>query len=132
VQGRFYEALEERTYPMKLNSFAPRSFLQHIALLLTMNALLIFSLVPSCLAQLNWEGQSGALLTPFAYTSASSSHGFGRPQVAFHYINAGPVLGNEFQASITVGFLKIAALAVLRCRCPQKQFVGRPGGNRIL
>jgi hypothetical protein len=98
-----------------MRKFLLRStFWPNTALLLTMTPLLIFSLVPSSLAQLNWEGQSGALLTPFAYTSASSSHGFARPEVAFHYMNAGPVLGNEFQTSITVGFLKIGEIGFTR------------------
>lgn len=49
---------------------------------------------------LNWEGQTGALLTPFAYTAEP------RPSVSFHFLNAGEVVGNDFQASFTVGLLK--------------------------
>ena len=74
----------------------------------------VFVLATVCNAQLNWEGQTGGLLTPFAYTSASSARGFGPPEVAFHYMNAGPVLGNEFQASITVGFLKVGEIGFTR------------------
>ena len=70
-------------------------------------AALFFLLVPLAAAQLNWEGQTGGLITPFAYTS-SSSMGLGRPQLALHYLNGGQVLGNDFQVSITAGFLKIA------------------------
>jgi len=55
---------------------------------------------------LNWEGQSGALVTPFAYTSSSLSNNFGRPQISFHFLNTGSVVGNNIQASVTVGFLK--------------------------
>ena len=66
-----------------------------------------FLLAPVAYAQLNWEGQTGGLITPFAYTS-SSSMGVGRPQLAVHYLNGGAVLGNDFQVSITAGFLKIA------------------------
>jgi hypothetical protein len=69
--------------------------------------LFFFLLVPLAAAQLNWEGQTGGLITPFAYTS-SSSMGLGRPQLALHYLNGGGVLGNDFQVSITAGFLKIA------------------------
>ena len=69
--------------------------------------LLLFLLTRPLLAQLNWEGQTGGLITPFAYNS-SSSMGVGRPELAFHYLNGGPVLGNDFQVSITAGFLKIA------------------------
>lgn len=64
-------------------------------------------LTPAAIAQLNWEGQTGGLITPFAYTS-SSARGIGRPELALHYLDGGPVLGNDFQISITAGFLKIA------------------------
>ena len=77
-------------------------------------SVLIFFLAPTTLAQLNWEGQTGGLLTPFAYTSKSPALGIGHPEVAFHYMNAGPVLGNEFQTSITVGFLKIGEIGFTR------------------
>ncbi len=55
---------------------------------------------------LNWEGQTGALLTPFAYTAASPAHKFGKPEVAFHYLNSGDVIGNDYQFSVTEGFAK--------------------------
>lgn len=55
---------------------------------------------------LNWEGQTGALLTPFAYTAASPAGGFGKPEVAFHYLNTGSVIGNDYQFSITEGIAK--------------------------
>ncbi len=56
--------------------------------------------------QLNWEGQTGAFVTPFAYTSASEKNKFGKPQIAFHYLNAGGIVGNHYQASVTVGAAK--------------------------
>jgi hypothetical protein len=74
---------------------------------LNLTVVLLFLLVAPALAQLNWEGQTGGLITPFAYNS-SSSMGVGRPELAFHYLNGGNVLGNDFQVSITSGFLKIA------------------------
>lgn len=75
--------------------------------------LLVLLIAPACLAQLNWDGQTGGLLTPFAYVSESGTT-LGRPELAFHYMNAGPVLGNEFQASITFGFLKIGEIGYTR------------------
>lgn len=66
---------------------------------------LSFSLHAS--AQLNWEGQTGGLITPFAYTN-SSSMGIGHPQLALHYLAGGAVVGNDVQVSVTAGFLKIA------------------------
>jgi hypothetical protein len=74
---------------------------------LTLTVVLLFLLVAPALALLNWEGQTGGLITPFAYNS-SSSMGVGRPELAFHYLNGGNVLGNDLQVSITAGFLKIA------------------------
>ena len=53
---------------------------------------------------LNWEGQTGAFLTPFAYTAGSPSTKFGKPELAFHYLNGGNVIGNDYQLSITEGF----------------------------
>ncbi len=55
---------------------------------------------------LNWEGQTGALLTPFAYTAASPAGKFGKPEIAFHYLNTGAVIGNDYQFSITEGIAK--------------------------
>lgn len=60
----------------------------------------------SSLAQgLNWEGQTGALITPFAYTSSSKEGLMGRPQASFHFIDTGDVIGGHIQTSVTVGFL---------------------------
>jgi hypothetical protein len=53
---------------------------------------------------LNWEGQTGALLTPFAYTTSAPASKFGKPEVAFHYLAAGNVIGNDYQFSVTEGF----------------------------
>lgn len=55
---------------------------------------------------LNWEGQSGGFITPFAYTTPSPSKGFGRPELSVHYLDAGSVVGGITQASVTVGLLK--------------------------
>jgi hypothetical protein len=55
---------------------------------------------------LNWEGQTGALLTPFAYTASAPAGKLGKPEVAFHFLNAGNVLGNEYQFSVTEGIGK--------------------------
>jgi hypothetical protein len=52
---------------------------------------------------LNWEGQTGAFVTPFAYVSPSSGHGFGHPAVSFHYLDGGDVIGGLYQVSATTG-----------------------------
>jgi hypothetical protein len=63
---------------------------------------------------LNWEGQTGAFITPFAYTSKSPNDNLGHPQVAFHYLNTGSVIGNNMQASITVGLFGRAEFGYTR------------------
>jgi hypothetical protein len=55
---------------------------------------------------LNWDGQTGALITPFAYTASTGAHKFGNPEVAFHYLNGGNVIGNQYDFSVTEGIAK--------------------------
>jgi hypothetical protein len=68
---------------------------------------LILFLVPGSGAasaqSLNWEGQTGVFVTPLAYTAASPKANIGRPIVAYHYLNAGDVLGGFHTSSVTVG-----------------------------
>lgn len=52
---------------------------------------------------LNWEGQTGVFVTPLAYTVPSQEKGLGTPVVAYHYVNAGQVLGGFHQVSVTEG-----------------------------
>jgi hypothetical protein len=54
---------------------------------------------------LNWEGQTGVFVTPLAYTVPSADKGVTLPVVAYHYLDAGPVLGGFHQVSITAGAL---------------------------
>lgn len=70
-------------------------------------AIVLVLAAPAGRAQnLNWEGQTGALLTPFAYTSPSPADGFELPVVSFHYLDGGDVLGGFYEVSGTVAFLK--------------------------
>lgn len=69
-------------------------------------AMVLFLLATTTRAQnLNWEGQTGAFVTPFAYTSPSPAKGIGLPSVAFHYLDGGDVLGGFYEVSGTIGFL---------------------------
>lgn len=52
---------------------------------------------------LNWDGQTGVFITPLAYTAASPANTIGKPILAFHFLNAGSVLGNFYTTSATVG-----------------------------
>ena len=51
---------------------------------------------------LGWEGETGAFVTPLAYTASSEAQKI-HPVVAYHYFNAGPVIGEFHEASIEVG-----------------------------
>src|SRR5512136_167055 len=65
---------------------------------------LVVTLAASVRAQnIGWEGETGVFVTPLAYTAKSPKTGFGRPLVAFHYLNGGGVLGDFYNISGTVG-----------------------------
>jgi hypothetical protein len=55
---------------------------------------------------LGYEGPTGVFVTPLASTAASPAHGFGKPVVAYHFLNGGPVIGNYSTVSITEGVAK--------------------------
>jgi hypothetical protein len=57
---------------------------------------------------LGYEGPTGVFVTPLASTAASPAHGFGKPVVAYHFLNGGPVIGNYSTVSITEGVAKRA------------------------
>jgi len=69
--------------------------------------LLLLALTPAAKAQLNWDGQTGAFATPFAYVASSENDKVGHPEIAFHYLNTGSVIGNDYQMSLTVGLFKV-------------------------
>ena len=71
----------------------------------TLAAALILTAVPQASAQLSWEGSTGVLVTPLAYTIApAEGRKLAGPAVAFHYLNVGPVIGQFSQFSVTSGF----------------------------
>jgi len=53
---------------------------------------------------LNWEGQTGGIVTPTANVSASESGRAGAPAIAFHVLDAGDVISTHFRLSVTMGF----------------------------
>lgn len=64
-------------------------------------------LVPSSTVraqQLGWEGETGVFVTPLAYTVATPAHKFALPVVAYHFLNAGSVIGRYNQISLTSGY----------------------------
>ena len=52
---------------------------------------------------LNWEGQTGVFVTPLAYSVSSGDAPLSFPVVSYHFLDAGPVLGNFHQVSISMG-----------------------------
>jgi len=76
--------------------------------------LLLLALTPAAKAQLNWEGQTGAFATPFAYVASSESGKIGHPEIGFHYLHGGDVLGDDYQFSVTVGLFKLSELGFTR------------------
>jgi len=92
------------TYFTRHATFAPRA---SWGLILFITVMFLTSFSPAGHGQnLNWEGQTGAFVTPFAYTSSSPGRGFGLPAASFHYLDGGNVLGGFYEVSGTVGFLK--------------------------
>jgi hypothetical protein len=54
---------------------------------------------------IGWEGETGVFVTPLAYTVGSPAKGFSRPVVGFHFLDAGKVIGNFYETSVTFGAL---------------------------
>ena len=53
---------------------------------------------------LGYEGPTGVFVTPLASVSASPAKGLGQPSVAYHFLAAGPIVGDFSTVSITEGF----------------------------
>ena len=51
---------------------------------------------------LGWEGETGVFVAPLAYTATSEDRNV-QPVVAYHYFNAGPVIGDFHEISVTAG-----------------------------
>ena len=66
-------------------------------------AMLCVAINTASAQSLNWEGQTGVFVTPLAYAVPSTEGGFGKPVVAYHYLDAGGVLGGFHQVSVTIG-----------------------------
>lgn len=51
---------------------------------------------------LGWEGETGVFVTPLAYTASAPGQKL-HPVIAYHYFNAGPVIGDFHEVSTEVG-----------------------------
>lgn len=65
--------------------------------------MLVCGLTTSLHAQaLGWEGETGVFVTPMAYTASAEGQKF-HPVVAYHYFDAGPVIGQFHETSVEMG-----------------------------
>jgi hypothetical protein len=65
-------------------------------------AVVIGAATPSHAQALGWEGETGVFVTPLAYTASAEGQKL-HPVVAYHYFNAGPVIGDFHETSIELG-----------------------------
>jgi hypothetical protein len=54
---------------------------------------------------LGWEGETGVFATPLAYTASAEGQNI-HPVVAYHYFNAGPIIGEFHEVSTEAGLGK--------------------------
>lgn len=77
-----------------------------VVVVLVFTMVLISGMTTPAYAQaLGWEGETGVFVTPLAYTASAEGQKI-HPVVAYHYFNAGPIIGDFHEASITVGIGK--------------------------
>ncbi len=87
-----------------LDIISRKRILRFRIFLLSLLGLALFgSTVPVHAQQLGWEGETGVFVTPLAYTVATPERKFAIPVVAYHFLNAGSVIGRYNQLSITSG-----------------------------
>ncbi|HEX8925620.1 MAG TPA: DUF3034 family protein, partial [Terriglobales bacterium] len=63
------------------------------------------SSTPARAQALGWEGETGVFVTPLAYTASAEGQKI-HPVVAYHYFNAGSVIGDFHETSIELGIGK--------------------------
>jgi len=85
-----------------------RKSTQSWSLAISALAVIVLSLswaVPLHAQALGWEGETGVFVTPLAYTASSATQKI-HPVVAYHFLNAGPVIGDFHEVSTEVGIGK--------------------------
>ena len=80
----------------------PKSLLAILALLIALSITAHTAQAQS----LGYEGPTGVFVTPLASVSASPAKGLGQPSVAYHFLAAGPIVGDFSTVSVTEGFAK--------------------------
>jgi hypothetical protein len=89
-----------RVFASVFNSLVSKSFYVILALLTA----LPFVSTTAQAQSLGYEGPTGVFVTPLASVSASPAKGLGQPSVAYHFLAAGPIVGDFSTVSITEGF----------------------------
>ncbi len=88
------------------------AFIFHSSVLSNRWALLIllfalsFGLRAAQAQSLGYEGPTGVFVTPLASVSSSPAKGLGQPSVAYHFLAAGPIVGDFSTVSVTEGFAR--------------------------
>jgi hypothetical protein len=89
------------------NITSRKQILRFRIFLLSLLGLALLGPTPSVHAQqLGWEGETGVFVTPLAYSVATPVRKFALPVAAYHFLNAGSVIGRYNQLSITSGYSK--------------------------
>lgn len=77
-----------------------------VSITLVLSFVFLSGLTSSLHAQaLGWEGETGVFVTPLAYTASAEGQKI-HPVVAYHYFNAGSIIGDFHEMSVTFGIGK--------------------------
>jgi hypothetical protein len=97
---------------MKQNGVFARVLVYPYALAVVLFAMALYH-VPAHAQALGWEGETGVFVTPLAYTASAEGQKF-HAVTAYHYLNAGPVIGDFHELSMEVGAGKRAEFGYTR------------------
>ena len=78
--------------------------IRHLLLAVAVTVAITCAAIPLQAQGLGWEGETGVFVTPLAYTAGVEGEKV-HPVVAYHYLNAGSVIGDFHEISLTFGIL---------------------------
>lgn len=78
--------------------------IRHLLLAVAVTVAITRAAIPLQAQGLGWEGETGVFVTPLAYTAGVEGETV-HPVVAYHYLNAGSVIGDFHEVSLTFGIL---------------------------
>jgi hypothetical protein len=94
------EKIAMRVFASIFHLPVPKSLLAALALLISLPIAAHTAQAQS----LGYEGPTGVFVTPLALVSPSPAKGLGQPSVAYHFLAAGPIVGDFSTVSVTEGF----------------------------